>query len=86
MPVPRMLELTPEEQALLDQVSFEPPYEDSEAASLLMQSLLARGAIPQVRLQFLTDPYFWLRSGKSLLEQLRSGGMSDSEVWAYGGF
>lgn len=62
VPKPDPIALTPEEQDLFDRIDFELSGEyESRMASLaagadLAESLLRRGAVPEVRRRYLTDP------------------------------
>ena len=65
MPRPEKLDLLPQEQALLEQIVFGPPFDapreenirrSCDAAAKLAASLISRKAIPEVRLRWFNDP------------------------------
>jgi len=86
------IELTEREIALLDQIRFRYSSHDELRASLmrmtgLTESLLERGAIPEVRLLYFTDPE---RNpggrGKSRQQVFENNGTSGTEIYAHGNF
>lgn len=86
------IELTERETDLLDQIRFRNPSHDELRASLmpmaaLTESLLERGAIPEVRLLYFTDP---ARNpggrGKSRQQVFENNGTSGTEIYAHGNF
>jgi hypothetical protein len=77
MPKPEKLKLNPEEQALLEEIVFGPPYDarwhenarqSCEAASQLATSLMSRNAVPKVRLRWFEDPQLQLRTKMSRMQ------------------
>ena len=86
------IELTERETDLLNQIRFRYTSHDELRASLmpmaaLTESLLERGAIPEVRLLYFTDP---ARNpggrGKSRQQVFENNGTSGTEIYAHGNF
>ncbi len=79
VPKPQPVPLTPEESALFDRIDFElsgeyaSRMESLAAAADLAESLIARGAIPEVRRRYLTDP------------ELNVGGRNKSRIAVFEG-
>jgi len=74
MPRPEKLELLPQEQALLEQIVFGPPFDapreenirrSCDAAAKLAAALISRKAIPEVRLRWFNDPDLQVRTKMS---------------------
>lgn len=91
MPTPD-IELTDRERELFDQIRFHSNRHEEIRASImpmvgLSESLLKRGAIPEVRLLYFTDPE---RNpggrGKSRQNMFERNGTSDSEILAHPNF
>lgn len=90
------IELTQEEQALVEQIDFNlpPGRRDAEswrlaslAAGRLMHSLLGRGAIPEIRMRFFTDPEFNIRGrGKSRAQMFEANGTHGAAIYRHGNF
>lgn len=87
VPKPEPVALTPEEQALFDRIDFDLSGEyDSRIASLvaaadLAESLLRRGAIPEVRRRYLTDPDLNVGGrGKSRITVFEGNGRHGREI------
>lgn len=86
------IELTERELDLLTQIKFRHPSHDELRESImpmtgLTESLLERGAIPEVRLLYFTDPE---RNpggrGKSRQQVFEKNGTSGAEIYAHGNF
>lgn len=86
------IELTERETELLDQIRFRYASLDELSASLmpmagLAESLLERGAIPELRLLYFTDPE---RNpggrGKSRQQVFENNGTSGADIYAHGNF
>lgn len=86
------IELTERETDLLDHIKFRYTSHDELRASLipmagLTESLLERGAIPEVRLLYFTDPE---RNpggrGKSRQQVFENNGTAGTEIYAHGNF
>jgi hypothetical protein len=87
MPRPEKLELTPEEQGLLDQMDFGPPYEHGQAAAArLAVALLSRDAIPEARLRWLDDPSLHVGMKMSRRELLEKNGLKGMDLLTDGVF
>lgn len=87
VPKPDLIVLTPEEQDLFDRIDFELSGEyESRMASLaagadLAESLLRRGAVPEVRHRYLTDPELNVGGrGKSRIDGFARNGKQGREV------
>lgn len=72
MTKPSIIDLTADEQELLDEIVFKPAFDENfsevtqrscRAGAELTRTLLSRNAIPYIRLRYFTDPD--LNSGKS---------------------
>lgn len=83
VPRPEQVALTPEERALLERIDFDgtgfPEPEvvraSGAAAAELTHSLLDRGAIPEIRLRYVTDPELNIGGhGKSRAEVFERNG------------
>lgn len=84
------IDLTPEEQALWEQIYFAPKSSridhdklraSIEPAHQLAKSLLARNAIPPIRLRYFTDPEFNIKGrGKSRQAVLERNGISGDAI------
>ena len=93
VPKPAPIPLTPEEKPLFDRIDFglsgdyESRLASLTAAADLAESLMARGAIPEVRRRYLTDPEFNVGGrGKSRLDAFRSHGNLGREILAHPNF
>jgi hypothetical protein len=93
MQIPKSILLTPEEQVLLEQISFDHDLSHERlelscnAAEPLARSLLKRGAIPKVRLQYFTDPEFNVGGrGKSRKDVFERNGTKGDAILGHGNF
>lgn len=85
------IDLTPAEQELWDAIYFDPPspgfdYDrlraSIEPAFRLTKSLLKRGAIPEVRLRYVTDSELNVRGhGKSRIQVFERNGMRGDDIF-----
>lgn len=84
------VELTPEEQLLYDQVNraplekskFREPYRGDQAFTLL-KMLLARKAIPELRIRYFTDPSFNIGTKKSRKQIFEVNGTKGDEIFKH---
>lgn len=86
----RDIELTPEETALLGKIDFEPSSRKHDAthwrsvgsaSQKLMESLIERKAIPEVRMKFFSDPVFNIGGrGRSRLQIFEMNGTRGAEI------
>lgn len=94
VPNPGPITLTPQEQALLQRINFEPgnpgkPDADpnGDAALELMRLLCPRHAIPEVRRRYLTDPKLFIGGrGKSRVQVFETNGIRGEEIFRDGNF
>lgn len=89
------IELSPKEQALFDTIRFDATssdfytvaQENGERAAELMRSLIARRAIPDVRLRYFTDPdLFPGGRGRSHKQVFNDNGRTNSEILEHPSF
>jgi len=83
--------LNDEEEGLLRQIKFEShDHEDlrrsTRAAKPLTLSLLKRGAVPQVRLDWMMDPELNVGLGRSRFDVFRNNGTSGENIFEHGNF
>jgi hypothetical protein len=88
--------LTPEERMLVERIDFKPSSEMHDvnywrsvgaAAEQLMEALLKRKAIPEVRTKFFTDPrYNTGGRGKSRLQVFEKNGTSGDAIFRHAHF
>lgn len=91
---PAKIQLTPEEDELLKTIDFDLSQSDweartacLEAAGTLTESLLKRGAIPEIRRRYLTDAELNIGGhGKSRIEGFTAHGLGQSETFRHGNF
>ena len=89
---PVAISLTPTENALLSQISFEDTRHDvlvksCKAAKTLTLSLLKRDAVPQVRLDYFTNPQYFIGGhGKSRVQIFESNGTRGDDIFDDGNF
>jgi tetrahydromethanopterin S-methyltransferase subunit A len=95
MPRPGKLELTAEEQVLLDRIVFDPPRdgrfydvlrESCDAAAQLARPLNSRKAISEVRLRYFTAPALNIGSNKSRMQVFESNGTSGDAILGHANF
>ncbi len=88
----RAIDLTPEEAKLFGLLRFDPRRDHDAlrtscaAASELARSLLARKAIPAIRLRYFTDPEFNIGSRKSRKEVFELNGTRGDDILSHGNF
>jgi hypothetical protein len=89
---PSTIELTAEENELLGRITFgsscshEMLRASCEAAALLSRSLLAREAIPKIRLRYFTDPELNIGSKKSREQSFEANGTKGEDILSHGNF
>lgn len=91
---PATIQLTPDEHELLRIIDFDLGQSDwkaraacLEAAGTLTESLLKRGAIPEIRRRYLTDEELNIGGrGKSRIEGFAAHGLDQSQTFRHGNF
>jgi len=91
---PAKIDLTPEEDELLKIIDFDLSQSDwetrnacLEAAGALTESLLKRGAIPEIRRRYLTDAALNAGGrGKSRIQGFSAHGLEHSQIFRHGNF
>lgn len=91
---PAKIDLTPEEDELLKTIDFDLSQSDweartacLEAAGALTESLLKRGAIPEIRRRYLTDAELNIGGhGKSRIQGFTAHGLEHSQIFRHGNF
>lgn len=88
---PSPVDLTPEEEGWLSQISFRAGPHDAlrrscEVAPALTRSLFARRAIPEIRLRYFTDPTLNTRGNRSRKEEFERKGVRGDAILSHGHF
>jgi hypothetical protein len=93
---PSKIELTSAEEDLISQINFDPRHENAEYeeilrtsrqnAAVLMQSIIDRGAIPDIRLQYFTDPELNIGTKMSRKEVFEHNGTRGSAIFEHSHF
>lgn len=91
---PAKIQLTPEEDELLKTIDFDLSQSDWEvrtaclnAAAALTESLLERGAIPEIRRRYLTDPELNIGGHrKSRMQGFTDHGLREDAIFRHGNF
>jgi len=97
MQVPQPIQLTPEECAVRDEITFDldtlsPNFLETlnkscSAAGELAKLLLKRNAIPEIRIRYLTDPNFNVGGhGKSRKDIFENHGTKGNAILSHGNF
>lgn len=84
------VELTEEEAEIYSQISNEIDHDEwpsvADAMESLMDSLLDRNAIPEIRLKTFADPAYAETRGKSRQQVFESNGTSGQDIFRHGNF
>lgn len=87
---PQPIQLTKSEAELYARITDEPAHdgwhEVADAIEDLMQSLLARNAIPEVRLSLFSDPAYAETGSKSRRQVFESNGTSGTDIFRHPNF
>ena len=85
------IELSSEEQALLDQISFidlnhQVLRRSCQAAGKLMEMLLDRHAIPKIRIEYFNDPKYNIGKNRSRKKVFEDNGTKGLAIFYHGNF
>jgi len=85
------IELSSEEQALLEQISFtdhnhETLKKSCQAAGKLSEMLFKRQAIPKIRIEYFINPKYNIGTNKSRKEVFESNGTKGLDIFYHGNF
>ena len=88
---PAVVKLTRKEKALLEQIDFDSHQRDDlrrscAAAKPLVLSLLEREVIPQIRLDYFTDPQYNIGASVSCMQVFERNGQSGEAIFGHAHF
>lgn len=85
------IELSVEEEVLLKQIKFKDSHhqtlrESCQAAGKLSEMLLNRHAVPEIRIEYFTNPKYNIGTNKSRKEIFEGNGTKGSDIFYHGNF